>query len=239
MTSQSTLTSSVVSPFLSLLGVEMVDLYVGPSKTHYRVHKAFLCSKIPYFEKMFNSNFSEALSNSATFPDDPTEAFDVLIEWLYTGSLRQLELGSPSRKKYNWNVYSFYILVDKLCMPNLMNDTMDLKRQLDCKNSTIMSFYTVRNIYTLLPQGSKLRLYALHCTWVSFFGHQEPELMTIAELLNALTSDSDFSHDFLTVLRDQVRDGQRLEPRVGNDGLYHVHGKGVSCSCPSIIKKDD
>ncbi|KAJ8071942.1 hypothetical protein OCU04_002246 [Sclerotinia nivalis] len=238
MASPSTSTSSVVSPFLSFIGVEMVDLYVGPSKTHYRVHKAFLCSKIPYFNKMFNSNFSEALSNSATFPEDSTEAFDILIEWLYTGSLRPLELNLSSQK-CNWNVYSFYILVDKLCMSDLMNETMDFKRRFDYENSRIMRFNTARNICASSPQGSKLRLYALNCTWLSLFVVQASDIRFDELLSVALYNDSDFSDDFLTIFEDKIGDRRCVEPRVGNDGLYHVHGKGISCSCPPDARKDD
>jgi len=36
-----------------MLEADMVDLYVGLEKEHFRVHKAALCGKIPYFDKMF------------------------------------------------------------------------------------------------------------------------------------------------------------------------------------------
>jgi len=42
-----------------LMGTEMVDLYIGPEKRHFRAHKKLLCSKVPYFEKMFKGQFLE------------------------------------------------------------------------------------------------------------------------------------------------------------------------------------
>ncbi|TGO60643.1 hypothetical protein BOTNAR_0142g00140 [Botryotinia narcissicola] len=61
---------------------ELVDLIVGPEEALFRVHKSFLCNKIPYFNKMFNGGFIEAKENSAKFPEDGPQSFDILIEWL-------------------------------------------------------------------------------------------------------------------------------------------------------------
>jgi hypothetical protein len=62
----------------------MVDLFVGePDPKLYRVHK-ILCQKIPYFKKMFESNFKEVNENRAKFPEDTQESFDLLLEWVYT-----------------------------------------------------------------------------------------------------------------------------------------------------------
>jgi len=45
---------------------------------------------------MFNGGFKEATTNSATFPEDSVEAFDILIEWVYSGKVRSLELKNPA-----------------------------------------------------------------------------------------------------------------------------------------------
>jgi hypothetical protein len=68
----------------SMIGTDMVDIYVGgehfrePNKL-FRAHKALLCSKIPYFDKMFNGGFKEAIENVANLPEDHPQSFDVLI----------------------------------------------------------------------------------------------------------------------------------------------------------------
>ena len=74
-----------------MLGSEMIDIYVGPTKKLFRVHKAVFCDKIPYFDKMFSGGFKEALEHSATFPEDSPEAFEVVVEWVYTGVLKPQE----------------------------------------------------------------------------------------------------------------------------------------------------
>jgi hypothetical protein len=70
--------------------MEMVDLYIGPDKVHFSVHKELLCNKIPYFDKMFKGQFEEGAINSATFPEDAPDSFDLLVEWVYSGSIRPL-----------------------------------------------------------------------------------------------------------------------------------------------------
>jgi hypothetical protein len=71
-----------------MTGTEMVDLYVGPEKEQFHVHKAAICGKTPYFEKMFKEDgFEESYNNSASFPEDDTVLFDLLLGWVYHGSI--------------------------------------------------------------------------------------------------------------------------------------------------------
>ncbi|KAH6682678.1 hypothetical protein B0J14DRAFT_646909 [Halenospora varia] len=52
-------------PIYSLdLGVDMVDILVGPTEQPFRVHKKLICSKVPYFDKMFNNGFVETTNKS-------------------------------------------------------------------------------------------------------------------------------------------------------------------------------
>ncbi|KAF7944820.1 uncharacterized protein EAE97_005453 [Botrytis byssoidea] len=147
-------------PFFSNVGIETVDLYNGSSRTHYRVHKNVLCTKIPYSNKMFNGGFSEASRNSAEFPEDAVGSFDVLLEWTYFQyhPLRPLNLDSPEPTGSNWN--------------------------------------------------------------------------TIIRLVDIIREKTDFTADFLTAVRDQVRGGPKLaNPSAGDGGIYHIHGERIGCSC--------
>jgi len=44
--------------FYRKMGIEMVDLFVGPEKVHFRVHKTVVC-KVEYFNKMFNGDLAK------------------------------------------------------------------------------------------------------------------------------------------------------------------------------------
>lgn len=72
------------------MGVEIVDLVVGTGsgKRLFRVHKKLLCSRMPYFDKMFNGPWKESSESTALFPDDNTNAFEALLGWIYNGDVK-------------------------------------------------------------------------------------------------------------------------------------------------------
>lgn len=62
----------------------MVDIFVGPQKQHFHVHKNPLCTRVPYFEKVFKEGgFLESVDQVATLPEDDPVAFSLLLEWVY------------------------------------------------------------------------------------------------------------------------------------------------------------
>lgn len=102
----------------------MVDIHVGQGEAarDFRIHKKLLCSKVPYFDKMFNGGFKEAVQNSVTLPEDNPESFDILQCWVYTGVLRPLETTfNENRTSWtsSWDVGYMYNLSDRLCLLSL------------------------------------------------------------------------------------------------------------------------
>lgn len=68
----------------------MVELKVGTNDQirRFTVHKKLLCDKIPYFQIMFGGPWKEANEYAATFPEEDPESFDLLLSWVYSGTLR-------------------------------------------------------------------------------------------------------------------------------------------------------
>jgi hypothetical protein len=104
----------------------MVDLYVGPSKHRFHAHRDILCSKAPYFVKMFSGGFAEATTNSAEFPEDKVQPFDLLLFWVYTNTIRPFKYikdikedtstSSSNTYSYSWNISNFYGIAEKFCL---------------------------------------------------------------------------------------------------------------------------
>lgn len=67
-----------------------MNLYVGSQgfERLFTVHRKLLCTRVPYFNRMFGKTLKEASMGKATFPEDDAEAFDLLICWLYTGNIK-------------------------------------------------------------------------------------------------------------------------------------------------------
>lgn len=206
----------------------MVDLYIGEAKTHFRVHESTLC-KIPYFEKMFRGGFNEAQTKEATFPEDPEECFDVLIEWLYTGKLRSL----GNQNTASWPYITTYALADKLYLTLLM-DEIATAYILWLKGKSIKpSIENIGRIYIKTSQGSPLRKFACWSLHYIVARHQKPKDLvhwpndSIQELLS---DHPDLLSNYLKALRshpDQttVKNPTKEVPLC----TFHHHADGEPC----------
>jgi len=129
----------------SKLQTETVDIYVGPEKKLFRVHKSFLCRRIPYFDKMFNGAFKEA-EGVAELPEDDPAAFDLLIEWAYNMNPRRMRdlvaiTDSKGVSRASWDAVAFYSLAKKLCLPDLQDLIMNV----------LIKYHKRVNVRTIYP----------------------------------------------------------------------------------------
>ncbi|KAF7956580.1 hypothetical protein EAE96_003914 [Botrytis aclada] len=193
----------------------MVDIRVGEELELFRVHKSLLCTRVPYFNKMFNSGFSESKTNSAVLREDNTEAFDVLVGWVYSNRLPPYD--------NSWDPVEVYILADKICLTELMDEVMDA---LQTKFLLISPEALV--IYNRLPKGSKLRLFALDVVTFDFSTSRRNNLTLLVDV-NA--KNEEFALDFLTRIQRYV--GSRTafpSPYKSDSCAYHCHEEGKCTS---------
>ncbi|KAF7956583.1 hypothetical protein EAE96_003917 [Botrytis aclada] len=224
------------TPTITFLNkTEMVDLIVGTEEALFRVHKSFLCNKMPYFDKMFNGGFKEAKDNSAKFPEDLLESFDILIEWVYSGHIRFYEVrvnGGPE----NWNFLCFYALAEKLGLTQLEDRALDIYRH-SCraKNSTFDVDW-VTKAYQITPQGSALRRYAIQMLVWRFHTQEDSGFNHNDNFIEATQSDNDLFIDFMLALRKHVKVAAPTDPRVIDPKIpstkceyHHHHTKDEDC----------
>ncbi|THV44520.1 hypothetical protein BGAL_0625g00060 [Botrytis galanthina] len=199
--------------FLKKAGSQTVDIRVGEEMKLFRVHKSLLCTRVPYFNKMFNSGFSESTTNSAVLREDDLEAFDVLVDWVYTSIL------PPDADL--WGLVGVYVLADKICLPELMDQVMD----------TIQAKYPLHpsdasDIYSILPKGSKLRLLALDMITFEFTKPMNAQL-DISKLADVNAKNEEFALDFLIKIRSHMsRQTAIPNPRKSRSCTYHSHEDG-------------
>lgn len=152
------------------MGTEMVDIYVGPSKVLFRLYEAKICSRIPYFDKMFNSNFNEASSNTAYLAEDDPASFDLLADWANypTASknprrIRDLVAVKDANGEdvASWDPVGFYSLAEKYCLPELQDIIMDATIKFHKKMNELPSVDFVIRAYESTSVGSPL---AKYCT---------------------------------------------------------------------------
>ncbi|KAI9649496.1 hypothetical protein NHQ30_002073 [Ciborinia camelliae] len=214
--------------FLETIGTQMVDLYVGPEKKLFRIHRGILCDKVPYFQKMFSSGFVEGLELKAFFPEDDVKAFDLFIGWVYFGTLRTVK--HASNGGWFWDVIYLYALADKFCLPELMDLVFDDELANDF---LFQGFFHIEEVYSLTPQGSPLRKFFCYSMYYIFAAprhHESATLWPTKDLAMVMKSHEDFAIDFLNLMRTQPVGVAPTDPTKLPRCEFHHHGKDEPCS---------
>ncbi|TVY93102.1 hypothetical protein LAWI1_G001595 [Lachnellula willkommii] len=221
-----------VLPFNKRMGTEMVNIYVGEGddKEHFHVHKELLCNKIPYFEKMFKGGFQEATTNEARFPEDNPESFDLLLGWVYEGSLPPLEY-LPNKSEGDiivvpWNCRELYALCDKLCIPELMDKVMDMYRKFNLDSNTSPSIKSIEGIYSITSFGSVFRRYVA-TSFSRAITTRTEESWKIEELAELMVKVPDLARDVARIMREAG--GKVEDPRKKPNCDFHTHQKDIPC----------
>ena len=203
----------------------MVEIFVGPEEQLFRVYKKVLCDKIDYFDKMFNGGFKEATEGKATLPEDKPESFDLLLGWVYHGTIRPLTFTrKETRSRYSWCPIKFYILAEKFCLSNLQDRIMSAMMETDNTGNTLKAGCHASLVYQGTYPNSPLRKYAIQ--GMAYLLLNEPNCPTSAFLTSL--ENKDLARDFLESLRGQSSK-QVPDPRYLPKCDFHCHEKGADC----------
>jgi hypothetical protein len=216
------------------MGTEMVNLYVGPQRDRFHVHKEVLCSKIPYFEKSFYGRRKEA-----TFPKDDTDSFDFLLGWVYHNSIRPLVVLRKEGPKGNessvesWDSAKFYMLAVKLSLSDLQDQIVNIYINYMDRENLAPSVRDMGVTYSTMPAGKPFRKFAAR----SFHWALDPSstmdntVWPTHALADLLRNQDDLAEDVLTLSRAGVKSS---DPKKLPRCEFHNHGKDE----PYPTKKD-
>jgi hypothetical protein len=242
----------------SMMGTEMVDIYVGPKERLFRVHKAFLCKKVPYFDKMFNGEFREASQNVAKFPKDHPAAFDRLLQWTYTGIVpmscwhnedregkefgQKDHVRNPEESGNKADVQTsitigFYSLAEKFCLHGLMDAILEQNIAHSREQNTLPSVAYARAVYKATPRNSPYRQYvAKSLRFMLHWANRMPgKYGKVKQRLQAFIQENeDFCSDFLEL----VAENEIINPLELPKCSFHSHGKNEACTLsknPAVV----
>jgi hypothetical protein len=136
----------------------MVDLYVGPSNTHWILHEKLLCHHSPFFRRTFYKKNSKA-SDQKTFglPDEEDYPFKTLVGWLYSSSLPV-----PREEADLSMLFDLYLMGEKFEMPALIADVLQVVREWYKYSDTYPGLRRVQYIYANTEDGSPMRHMLVH-----------------------------------------------------------------------------
>ncbi|KAN0122059.1 hypothetical protein V8E51_000385 [Hyaloscypha variabilis] len=110
------------------LGSEVVQIFVGPEKQLFQVHKTLLCSASEFFKKAFNGDFVEAFINQMDLPEDKPEIFAMFVAWLYGNGKLVFDLENCGAFSGVDELIQLYVFANGKCCDALKNSTMDMLR---------------------------------------------------------------------------------------------------------------
>lgn len=224
-----------------LLAGPTVDIFVGAQRRHWTLHRNLLCHHSSYFETEFVGHEVPKKgkggdgANELELPDDDPQGFELLVKWLYQGSLEDAS-GMTDMEKYDHAVacHKLYVLCDKFDMVLLKNIAMDRYRRELNQAQLVPDPDEINDIYRASPAGSPFRKLM---TNIAARQIMDPEMNKDAESYRkCFENNADFAVDMVNAIR-ALSGGLLFEdPTEGDMCKYHDHRDGRKCHTKAKAK---
>lgn len=230
-----------------LLAGPTVDIFVGPERRHWSLHRNLLCHHSSYFETEFVGHEvprkgkggagagTDGAANELELPDDDPRGFALLVKWLYQGSLEDAS-GMTDMEKYEHAVacHKLYVLCDKFDMALLKNMAMDRYRQELNAAQLVPDPDEINDIYRASPAGSPFRKLM---TNIAARQIMDPEVDKDADSYRkCFENNADFAVEMVNSIRSLSGGMLFDDPTEGDVCEYHDHRDGRKCHSKSQAK---
>jgi len=233
---------------LSVFGTDIVTIYVGPKRKAFVFHKKLLCDRSDFFSKGFNSGFKESIEGVMYLPTEKPEVFDSMVNFIYRDTLSIFPSKEyPNSNIGNWeyceDMYLVFALAEKLCINELANKVMDKIQDLFFLKKMRFDYVSLRLIYSITQERSKLRLYATASILTrSTFNFTGLRRAVMGQSLDKYASVPDFTRDFFLFHfkhSHAIFSGIDYRQREDGKGLgrcyFHTHAKGEICHLEGLV----
>jgi hypothetical protein len=216
-----------------LLAGPTVDIYVGAEKRHWTLHRNILCHHSNWFEsELVGHEVVKARghgeNNTLELLDGDPKGFELLVKYLYQGSLDNFE-EMTDEEKYDYAIacHKLYLLCDKFAMVQLKNIAMDLFRQRLNEAQLVPDPTEINEIYRASPVNSPFRGLM---TKIAARQIMDPDVDKDAETYRKCFEDNaDFAVEMVNAIR-YASGGMLFEdPTRGDVCEYHDHSDGQNC----------
>lgn len=219
-----------------LLSGPTVDIYVGPDRKHWSLHKNLLCHHSSYFETEFRGHEVPKREdipqqNKLELPDDDPIGFELLVKWLYQGRLDGEDAEMTDEKRYDYAVacQKLYQLCDKFDILLLKNLAMDGYRANLNLAQLVPDAEEINEIYRSSPPDSAFRKLMAR---IAARQIMDPGTEKDAEAYRVCFDGSpDFAVEMVNAIRQMSGGGILFDdPTAGeNCGEWHDHRDGSTC----------
>ncbi|KAF2817019.1 uncharacterized protein BDZ99DRAFT_456819 [Mytilinidion resinicola] len=218
--------------FAELLSGPLVDIYVGPSKRHWALHRNLLChhSEQLAAELLPSNDAKKKTPDKLELLDDDPSGFELLVKWLYQGKLDDVSDMADPNRMYDYAVYchKLYLLCERFDMPQLKNIAMDQYRKGLSEAELVPDADEINEIYRKSSPGSPFRRLM---TKIAARQIMDPASEKDAESYRACFDGTpDFAIDLVNAIRLGTGGMLFEDPTEARDDCtYHDHDAGPNC----------
>ncbi|RAR02377.1 btb poz-like protein [Stemphylium lycopersici] len=221
-----------------LLSGPMIDIYVGESKRHWALHRNLLCHHSEALEnELLGDGKGSARKDRLDLPDYDPAGFELLVKWLYQGSLDDVSDMVDANQKYDYAVscHKLYLLCERFEMAQLKNVAMDQYRKGLNEAELVPDAEEIDDIYRKSPKGSPFRRLMTRIAARQIMDPaNERDVETYRECFD---NNPDFAIDLVKAIRSGTG-GMLFEDPTdkGNECAYHDHKAGPNCYTKGKLK---
>nr|OQO20331.1 hypothetical protein B0A51_13017 [Rachicladosporium sp. CCFEE 5018] len=236
-----------------LLAGPTVDIFVGKERRHWTLHRKLLCHHSEWFEGQFGGGHGgdgavskkgsgkEGMVNGTSpdtkkkapdkleLLDDDPRGFELLVKWLYQGSLDSLD-PMTDEEKYNYAVacHKLYLLCSKFSISTLANASMDIYRMALNSAQLVPDPVEINEIYRSSPPKSPFRKLMVK---IAARQIMDPDVDKDAESYRTcFESNPDFAVEMVNEIRSSSGGMLFEDPTEGVGCEWHDHEDGLDCS---------
>lgn len=214
-----------------LLSGPMIDIYVGAARRHWALHRNLLCHHSEALEnELLGDANGSTRKDRLDLPDYDPAGFELLVKWLYQGTLDDVSDMVDDNQKYDYAVscHKLYMLCERLNMTQLKNVAMDQYRKGLNQAQLVPDADEIDAIYRTSSTGSPFRrlVTSIAARQIMDPGN-ERDVETYRE---CFTNNPDFAIDLVKAIRSGTG-GMLLDDPTdrGNECLYHDHHASPNC----------
>ncbi len=203
-----------------MLTEDMANIYVGPKRKKFHLHKELLCARSGYFTRSLAGDFKEREEKAVYLPDDDVASFELLVLWIYGSKLK-----APGNSEELSRYLAVYVMGEKFFMEGLRNAITDSVKACYLNASAKASPEQLEYLYNNTSATCQLRLLAARTAAMDLYGRTKHLPDSLRELIKKCP---DFAADFAeALLRFSAGEPRYLSRE--KDCEYHEHQDGKSC----------
>lgn len=224
-----------------LLSGPTVDIYVGPEKKHWSLHRNLLCHHSSYFEAEFQGHEVPKKQDTPRhrkleLADGDPRGFELLVKWLYQGHLDDAS-HMTDEKKYDYAVacHKLYQLCHKFDMILLKNLAMDAYRSNLHAAQLVPDANEMNDVYRNSPPKSPFRKLMAK---IAARQIMDPGVKKDAETYRAcFDGNADFAVEMVNAIRE-LSGGVLFDDPTAEENCaeWHDHRDGSACYLKGGVK---